>query len=623
MRRTLRAPYVWLLAALPWWGSGCAYRASEPAVTKAEAAWDGRAFSLLLDASEDVARFEQLDASGAGVLRRWTFTPGTRKTLKLEPPPPEGPLRGRLVLRDASVREIALSVPPRPAHAGALTLALPLGLPGAAAEAQEALLPAGQTVAGAVSALFEGEAGGTVRLELEPPAGWTLEAQAAREGERIWRETEHAQVFERPVQGGDRIEFRFTLRAPGASREAETFRARLRLPQGATLEAARTLRALSAAELARTVRIVEHALPTDGFGRQEVSRRQGLLRVPSAWERRLRGALGLPQAWSDGEAPFAYARVTVEHDLPGALAVDVRGVVREAESERAAAGFAPPAKLGRAGETWVEPLIVPPGARREAIFPIYLQPDVLPGPYRRVAEVRLFGSETVLAADTAALEVASSARLPLLLTLAAALLTLVALPLLLLGAPRILRGFSTVELIQLALFGAATFVLVGVPARLISVALFAVLPVLSPFILGLYGTVCAEAIVAAAVRLVPRPGVALLVGGVRFLLNGIVFGGFSPLDLLYIVPVLLSAEALLWLCGVTRGKPSAPRIVAAFGLLGAGGAAFTLALESALFRLFFADWYVLLYVALNGCAYPLLGAWLGTKLGADLTRVAE
>jgi hypothetical protein len=258
------------------------------------------------------------------------------------------------------------------------------------------------------------------------------------------------------------------------------------------------------------------------------------------------------------------------------------------------------------------------------VLPVFVRPEVLPGEYLRQAELRLLGSQAVLSSVAAPLWVELTDRPPLYLVLAAVLVTVFALPVLAWRARSLLGRFANVELIQMALFGSAAFLLVGVPARLLAVGLSAALPVLSPFLLGLYSQIVSAAILGALVVLVPRPGVALLAGGVRFLLNGILFGSLSPVDLLYAVPALLVSEALLWVCGLTRGRPAgAVRLALAFAGLGLAGAALELSLEMTLYRLFFADWYVVLFLALNGALYPALGAVFGARLGETLRRTAE
>jgi len=187
-------------------------------------------------------------------------------------------------------------------------------------------------------------------------------------------------------------------------------------------------------------------------------------------------------------------------------------------------------------------------------------------------------------------------------------------------------GFAAVELIQIALFGSAAFLLVGVPIRFLATLLNALLPIFSPFILGLYGQVVAVAILGALVVLVPRPGVVLLAGMTRFLLHGVFFGAVSPVDFLYVIPMLLTGEVCLWVTGVTR-QPDAPvtgaRLALACSAMGLVAAVLLLSLEMSLFRLFFADWYVTLFLVLDGVLYPALGAWLGVRLGAALKRTAE
>ena len=59
-------------------------------------------------------------------------------------------------------------------------------------------------------------------------------------------------------------------------------------------------------------------------------------------------------------------------------------------------------------------------------------------------------------------------------------------------------------------------------------------------------------------------------------------------------------------------------------LMGAGDALVTFVnMEQMMFfyRLYYADWYLALYMLVNGLLYSSIGAWLGAKTGSKLQQV--
>lgn len=567
----------------------------------------------------DLVRVERLAADGRS-LQSWSFTSGARTEIRMEPAPPAGRQRLRLVQANRRSHLLEIDAPEPPVSGIRAKLELPLGVPDAE---REVWLPVGSPAT--LSLLIERESSEPLAAEIRlafPPG---LQARGA--AENGWAENEEGgtRVLIRGAKLRDREQFLLTVLPIDAGRSCTVFATIV--PLGApAIEVQAHVRGADVEEVRRLVGVSETRLPTDRFGQFDSTRRTDVLQMPTEFGRFLRERIvGIPSTLG-GEEPFAFQSARLSNRSDTAMAVELRGWVCATDTQQPCLDFAPPIVLGKSAPFVSTPAVLPPKSEVWVTLPIFVQPETLPGDYRRDFEVRLLGTEAVLVAHSASLRIERTDRPAFFIALLAALVTALALPILALRGSKLLSRFAAVELIQIALFGSAVFLLVGIPSRLLATLLNALLPVFSPFILGLYSQVVALAILGALVVLIPRPGVVLLAGLTRFLLNGVFFGAFSPVDFLYVIPMLLVGEACLWISGVTR-RPDVPvsamQLAPACALMGLAAAVLQLSLEMSLFRLFFADWYVMLFLLLDGALYPALGAVLGVRLGAALKRTAE
>lgn len=511
-------------------------------------------------------------------------------------------------------------MPEPPVSGLRVRLELPLGVPDTE---HEVWLPVGAPAM--LSLLVERDANETLAAEIRltfPPG--LLPKGAAENG---WSEKAEGEtrILMRGAKLRDREQFLVTVIPVIAGRSYPVL-ATIAPLGAAAVQAQAQARGADIDEVRQLVQVTEARLPTDRFGEFDATRRTDVLQMPTRFGRFLREKIGgLPTPVGD-EEPFAFQSARLVNRSEIAVAVELRGWICLGDTQQPCLDFAPPIVLGKTAPFVSAPALLPPQSETWVALPVFVRPQTLPGEYRRDLEVRLLGTEAVLTTLSAPLHVERTDRPAFFVALLAALVTALTLPLLAWRGAKLLGRFAAVELVQIALFGSAVFLLVGVPSRLLATLLNALLPVFSPFILGLYGQVMALAILGALVVLVPRPGVVLLAGLTRFLLNGVFFGAFSPVDFLYVIPMLLVGEACLWISGVTR-RPDAPvsamQLAPACALMGLAAAGLQLSLEMSLFRLFFADWYVILFLALDGALYPAVGAALGAHLGAALKRTAE
>lgn len=179
--------------------------------------------------------------------------------------------------------------------------------------------------------------------------------------------------------------------------------------------------------------------------------------------------------------------------------------------------------------------------------------------------------------------------------------------------------------ITVALFAALAFGGITLPTTLIGDLLHVFLGPFSGLVTGILSGVLLYLLVVALLVLFRAPGVLTLMYFVKYMLSGLMFGHFTPLGLLSMCVNVAILETLLYLSGFYR------KVVLSKGymlficlLMGVGDALVTfINMEQMMFfyRLYYADWYLALYMLVNGLLYSSIGAWLGAKTGSKLQQV--
>ena len=200
--------------------------------------------------------------------------------------------------------------------------------------------------------------------------------------------------------------------------------------------------------------------------------------------------------------------------------------------------------------------------------------------------------------------------------------------------PQVLAEMKTRRLITIALFGTCAFAVVNVPSTLLNDFLHIFLGPFSFFISGMFSGIMLYMLTGALVTLIPLHGVASLMAAMRLLLGMLAFGHMSPLVFLsYGVNAFLLELALAGTGFTAASLPTNP--VAQFSwqrmamLALACAAADTVATYitmqgmAVLYRLYFADWYIWMVMAVNGFLYTIIGAACGAVLGSRLSGVGS
>lgn len=179
--------------------------------------------------------------------------------------------------------------------------------------------------------------------------------------------------------------------------------------------------------------------------------------------------------------------------------------------------------------------------------------------------------------------------------------------------------------ITVALFAALSFGGITLPTTLLGDLLHVFLGPFSGLFTGVLSGVLQYLLVVSLLILFRAPGVVSLMYLVKYMLSGLMFGHFTPLGLLSLCVNIVILEAVLYFSGFYRKQELSKRYLLLVSmLLGVGDALITfINMQQMMFfyRLYYADWYLALYMLVNGVLYSSIGAWLGAKTGSKLQQV--
>ena len=394
------------------------------------------------------------------------------------------------------------------------------------------------------------------------------------------------------------------------------------------------LRVASVAKMAEMVRVDEVLMPTDPFGKLDVQRPRDTVALPSGAVLGLRRLLGISEQYFDYYAPWSHETVVFENRSVQRIPLAVSSRITSLDDNAPAPGFRAPDYLVGPDGTYTTTAELAPGEKTSVVLPVFVRPDaLLPGRYRSIVEARILGADTLVCRVEHEIVVRSPDLRALIVTLAAALLSVAGLATLFAMRARLFRAFRVSELVLCSLFATMTFALAIVPGSFLGPVFSALAGPFAFLFQGVFFEVVRVLVLVTLLVLVPKPGAVALVSLVRYLLGGLVFGGFSPVDILYLGSSVTLAEAVLYLGGVTsRGGVLSRRevglagilyVALLVGLVNAGVQYATYCLNISLYRLYFADWFIALAVGVNGFLYAVLGALPGMKLGYRLRRISE
>lgn len=179
--------------------------------------------------------------------------------------------------------------------------------------------------------------------------------------------------------------------------------------------------------------------------------------------------------------------------------------------------------------------------------------------------------------------------------------------------------------ITVALFAAIAFGGIVLPSAVLNDFLHVFLGPFAGLVTGLLNGVFLYLLVMALLVLYRRPGVIGLMFLLKWLLACLIFGRFTPIGVLSCSVYIVVLETVLRLCYFyKKSKLTAKYILFISVIIGCTDAFITLInMEQMMFfyRLYYADWYIFLYMFVNGLLYSSVGAFIGYRIGCKLQQV--
>ncbi|MDE0011402.1 MAG: hypothetical protein OXU36_09660 [Candidatus Poribacteria bacterium] len=398
------------------------------------------------------------------------------------------------------------------------------------------------------------------------------------------------------------------------------------------------LRVATVSEIAEYLSIESIEMPTDATGTSDRRQREDTV----YYSRPLFGWLGTSQ--TNPFEPVTYQTVRLLNQSEETIHVVVSSMNRDLKSGEVVTFLAPPESANGGTHQSVAFASLPGGEVTEIPLPIYFHPIYLkqgkpeqatPGEYTRDIAVKVWGSDVTILREAHPLRLIVPNQQALLVSLLAIISSTIGFAVVLKLHKQLFAGFTTKQLIVIALFGTTVFVAVMVPSTLFLNLIRAVLGPISVLLTGLINETLYYALLTALLIYISgdpesteRPdsrsyskgsGVILLVSAVRLLLSGVTFGQFTPMAIVYTgTSVLLLETGFLFV----RGRSLFTWAVV-LGVCDAVAVYVDFQLSILFYRLFYADWYIILRILIEGFVYTFIGVLLGARLGRGLWRVAD
>ncbi len=392
------------------------------------------------------------------------------------------------------------------------------------------------------------------------------------------------------------------------------------------------LRIATVSEISEYLSIESVKMPTDAAGIADSRQREDSIYYP----RPLFGRLSTPQ--TDKYTPTTYQTVHIRNQSNETIHVVVTSINREITTGEPIPFLAPPDEVNAGTDRSISFASLPADELTPIPLPIYFHAHLArAGEYEREIAVKIWGSNTTVLSDKKPLNVIVPNRHALFVSGLAILASSIGLVVLLRFHRQFFTRFSTKQLIVIALFGTTIFVAVVVPSILFLNLIRVLLGPFSVLLTGLINETLYYALLTALLIYIygsphdkseenlqattkeDKGGVILLVSAVRLLLGGITFGLFSPMTIIYTGTSIILLEIGFFF--VRKRRLLFWALV--LGICDAVAVYVDFQLSILFYRLFFADWYIVLRIFIEGFAYTFIGVLLGAKLGRSLWKVAD
>ncbi len=427
----------------------------------------------------------------------------------------------------------------------------------------------------------------------------------------------------------ERFYMPFSIEAPRKGEYRLHAGVTLRRPDGRESFFSRTvkLKVVGRDKLGETIRLVKASMPVGVYGIALRQYAADTLYIQPRVFKKLGSFFGIEPKYIDYHHPFTYQSLVLENTGTGSISLLINSAVYYKERDVMPEAFMPPDSMTGGTRDMAVPVTatLPPGEKTRLVMPVYLASDPVPGEYRRVVRIIMMGSVSPFAEYEFPLYVRSMNLLAWTFTLVAVFLSLTATLVFVIMFKRIVAGMKVRWLVIISLYGAMTFVVSNIPLRIFGSLVSAVAGPFSIFFTGFFSALLYWTLLVSLVRLLPRPGTVTFATLVRYMLNGIMFGGFQLADILFTGTGIVAKEAAFYVSGVTRkgegfqwSGRSLVYLAVSLSLADAFITVTGLYLHMVLFRLYFADWYIYMNIIINSLLYTSVATFAGRRFSDRL-----
>jgi hypothetical protein len=386
------------------------------------------------------------------------------------------------------------------------------------------------------------------------------------------------------------------------------------------------VRVVSANELSQIIKINKVIIPSSEEGDETQYQENSLvLKEKSRLLKKLSGEKDQLFGESDHFSPISYVGIVVENKGEENAVLLVSFEILDS-NKNFVPGFERPSMGGDQKLNFV-PVKMKASSKEIITLPVYASEDiVLGGDYISRSTVKIFGSDFPASVKENPVKVIARNWTSIYITLFALILSISAFSLFMIKHKQIFENFKTKYLVMISLFGTVAFATINVPMAFLWEISHAILGPFSSLFTGIFYEIVWYAIIVSLLMLIPRIGIISILMVVRSILNGVIFGNFSPVILLSYGFQVIALEAALYLTGITHGiKLEEKKVLLSFnfGVADALSSYVSFNLFIFLYRLFYADWYIMINIIISGFVYTFIGVLLGITLGKKLRKVVD
>ncbi len=391
---------------------------------------------------------------------------------------------------------------------------------------------------------------------------------------------------------------------------------------------------IPSAYLAQNVRLLRFSIPSDENGRSDIRREENTLSIKDTNSRLLRSLfLGTRQPHD-----FAFAGAEFENSGDSPVTLNINYAILDGRSHAPVEwlnDLSEETGLRAAGLSYQ--LLLKPRSRETAVFKISGgDSGVPPGDYLQRLSAQLLSSGKGIIAEEFPLHIMAANMTAMVSAIVAVIIVILGVSGIIAMRKRIFHGFTSREYILIGLYAAVAFTLVSVPSTVVYSFFHSLMGPFSFLVTGIFSEVLFYLLLMSLGVLVSRPGAIFLFVVTIFFLNGLILGNFTVASVITYPAQAVILELALFASGLyerdssthefrqTKNHSSGRIFWAAlvFGIADAFFSYISFNLNIFVYRLYYAEWYILAYVFISGFLYTFVTVPFGIRMGTRLRCVA-